>query len=257
MDEGTDRSFYHQPAWKRFFVIFAGVVMNFIIGWAAFSAIFMMGVPHKLYIDEVAPGSPAEAAGFMRGEELQGFETPDSFVQFVKDNAGEEISINDKTVTPRANPPEGEGALGVSVADTYVPAHGFFASIGNGFIKAVDLLVSIFKALGDILGRLITGGSVSDDVAGPVGIYKVVGDASSLGFIYILNLLGLLSLNLAIFNMLPVPALDGGRILFIGIEKLIGRRLNPSHENVANLIGFALLILLAVAVTVNDVFKLM
>ena len=254
--EHIQRSFYHQAAWKRFLVIFAGVVMNFLIGWAAFSAIFISGVPHKVYIDEVAPGSPAEAAGFKPGEELRGFETPESFSQFVKDNAGKEILINDKQVTPRVNPPLGEGALGVAVSDAYVAPRGFFASVRDGFFRTVETLGSILVGLGRIIMSLFSGGDLASQVSGPVGIFKVVGGAADLGFIYILNLLGLLSLNLAVFNLLPVPALDGGRLLFIGLEKLLGRRLNPMHENVANLIGFALLMLLAVTVTINDVLKL-
>lgn len=255
--EHKHRSFYHQHAWKRFLVIVAGVVMNFIIGWIAFTAIFISGVPHKVYIDQIAPGSPAEAAGFKAGEELKGFDSPESFAQFVKANAGKEITINDKQVTPRIDPQPGEGAFGALVSDAYIPPRGFFTAVGDGFIRAVDTLVAILNAFLGIIARLFTGGSVTDDVSGPIGIYKVVGSAADLGFIYILNLLGLLSLNLAIFNLLPVPALDGGRLLFIGLEKLLGRRLNPSHENMANLIGFALLMLLAVTVTINDVFKIL
>lgn len=251
-----NRSFYHQPAWKRSLVLVAGVLMNFIIGWFAFSAIFMTGVPHKVYISYVAPESPAAEAGLVAGEEVQGFNSTDEFLTYIDENAGKEITINDKTLVPRVNPPEDEGRIGVGISDAYIEPRGFFKSIVDGFTRAVNTLGGILAGLWYILTQLFTGGEVGEAVSGPVGIFKIVGDASTLGFIYLLNLLGILSLNLAIFNLLPVPALDGGRLFFVGIEKVIGRRLSPTHENVVNLIGFALLMLLAVVVTVNDVVKL-
>ena len=251
-----ERSFYHQKAWKRSAVLVAGVFMNFLIGWFAFSAIFMAGVPHKLYIDRVAPNSPAAEAGLMAGDELIGFNSTDEFISFINNNAGEEITINDKTLVPRLDPPEEEGRLGVSIVDTYIERMNLFKALGAGFMAAVGFLGDILSGLGNILVQLFTGGDVGKMVSGPVGIFNIVGEQASHGFMRVVQLTGILSLNLAVFNLLPIPALDGGRLLFIGLEKVFRRRFNPKYENMANLIGFALLMLLVLVVTISDIFKI-
>ncbi|OGY59208.1 MAG: RIP metalloprotease RseP [Candidatus Colwellbacteria bacterium RIFCSPLOWO2_01_FULL_48_10] len=255
-DKDASRAFHLQSAWKRGLVMVAGVVMNFLIGWFAFSAIFMMGIPHKLYITQVFPGSPAAVAGFEPGDAIAGFETTGDFISFINANAGKTVSINGKELVPRINPPVNEGKMGIALTDAYVAPLGPIESFKQSFVKSFETLKSILAALGEIVKSAFTGGEALKEVAGPVGIFKIVGSASELGFVYLLQLLALLSLNLTIFNLLPIPALDGGRLLFVLIEKIAGRKLNAKYENFANLAGFCFLMLLVLAVTVSDIFKL-
>lgn len=259
LEEGhrTDdaRSYSNQPAWKRSVILVAGIVMNFLIGWLAFSFIFMSGIPHKLYVSDVRPGSPAAEAGIAPGDEIPGFYDVQTFIQFIDENQGEPVLVAGKTVVPRVNPPANEGRLGIALADAYVAPEGFFTALGQGFTRAVQTFWEIILGLGSILAKAFSGGGALESVSGPVGIFKLFGATTAMGFIYLIQLLAVLSLNLAVFNLLPIPALDGGRLFFILIEKVIGRKLNATHEGIANLVGFALLILLAITVTINDVLK--
>ena len=133
------------------------------------------------------------------------------------------------------------------------PSRGLIASITEGFIASLQMIGDIIAGFGSLVMRAISGApDVLSEVTGPVGIFNLLGQTTELGFIYLVQFVGILSLNLTVLNLLPIPALDGGRLLFIGIEKIIGRRLHYRFEATANIIGFALLILLALVVTLND-----
>ncbi len=256
-NEKPERSFYNQAAWKRAIIIGAGVVMNFIIGWFAISiVIFFSGTPTAVYVSDVLPGSPAAAANFMKGDKIEGFNNKEEFISYVNAHKGEEIVINGKTVTPRINPPPGEGSLGVLLADGDFVKPNPFRALVDGFVYSITLIKEIYFALGNLIAGAFGGGKVLDSLTGPVGIFNEIDKASNSGFIYLVQLLAILSLNLAVFNLLPFPALDGGRLFFILIEKIIGKRMNVKYEAIANLVGFGLLMLLAITVTVHDIYKL-
>lgn len=261
-NEKPERSFYHQKAWKRAVVIAAGVAMNFIVGWFAFTGLaFFNGIPSGdplgVYIKEVNPGSPAAEAGLMPGEKLEGFKNIEEFQSYVGSSAGSPVAVNDKTVVP-ADDGSGKGRIGVVLEEKYnIVQFNFLESISAGFMQSVLIIKEIYLALGGLLAGLFAGsGQVLDSLTGPVGIFNEIGRASESGVVYLVQLLAILSLNLAVFNLLPFPALDGGRMLFIIIEAIIGKRMNVKYEALANIIGFALLILLAITVTVNDIYKL-
>ena len=255
-DVDIARSFSVQPFWKKAIVIASGVFMNFIIGWIAFSIVLAVGVPPGVQIQSVAPESPAAQAGFTAGEVIPGFSSGDEFRDFVDANLGEPITLNGKEVTPRADAPEGEGPLGISFVFNGENPTSIFQAITDGFKLAFDMLWAIFAALGGFLWGIFTGNfGVLNDVSGPVGVFVVVKEATQLGFIYLLQLMGLISLNLAVLNTIPFPALDGGRLIFFGIEKVKGSPVNPKVEKYIHAAGFALLILLMLVVTFKDITK--
>lgn len=252
------RSFSTQPFWKKAIVISSGVLVNILIGWIAFSAVLMMGIPSGVQIQSVAPESPAAQAGFVSGEIIEGFESAEEFSRFIDENRGKVITLNDKEITPRVDIPQGEGALGISFVFNEDNSSGVFQSIVDGFILTVHTLGAIFIALGGFLWGIITGNfAVLEEVSGPIGVFVVVKEATQLGVIYLVQLLGLISLNLAVLNTIPFPALDGGRLLFTTLQRLFGEKVfNKKLELIVNVAGFLFLISLMILVTIKDIISL-
>lgn len=259
--EKQKRSFFVQPAWKRALVIIAGVVMNFVIGWILMSTVFMFGTPRALLVSEIIPGSPAEQVGIMQQDVLRGFENASGFISYIDQNRGKEITLTvvrqgkelEFTATPRLT---GVGALGVAVIEAGIERHSFLSSFWEGLKASGAMIVGILGALVNLVWGVITQGKVLIDFVGPVGIFGIANEAGSLGFIYLVQLLAMISLNLAVLNIFPFPALDGGRLLFIAIEKVKGSPINLEWEKSANAIGFLLLLVLIIAVSIHDVIKL-
>lgn len=260
-----ERSFYGLSAWKKSLVVVAGAVMNFIIGWLTISMVLMIGVAPTIFISQVSQESPAALAGLKEGDELKGFKNVSEFTSFVNENRGNEINLNivreNKELiikaTPRVNPPLGEGPLGVSLADGGISKHNVFKALYEGFKTSFKILAVIFVSLFELLSGLFLGNwQTTAEVTGPIGIFNFLGTASKLGIVYLLQILGLISLNLTAINIIPFPALDGGRLFFIFYEKLSGSKLNYKVETAIHTVGFAILILLMVIVTVKDIINL-
>lgn len=253
-----ERSFTHQSAWKRAVIIVAGAFMNFLIGWIAFSIVLAAGIPNMVLIEKVIPDSPADTAGFFVGQVIEEFDSAEEFANFINSNRGKELTLNNLSVVPRVNPPEGEGPLGVTVVDGGVEKQGILQSIPKGFMSAVGTTWLITGAFVGFIGNIFGGNlSVADQVTGPVGVYGMLTSVSSLGATPLIQFLGFISLNLVVINLIPFPALDGGRLLTIIVEKVIGRRLNYKFEAIANGIGLALLLLLMVVVTIRDITNIL
>ena len=258
LEDAGARSFVNQSLGRRAVVLIAGVCMNLIAGWFILSAVFWIGVPPILMIDQVAAGSPAASALVKQGDIIVGWQDPAAFIKFVTDHAGTEITLplqrEGKTlsisVTPRLNPPAGEGALGIGLRGGGVPRQGFFAGLYQGLRASASIVWSIISGLYVIV-------LAPKNIVGPVGIFSVAISTGQMGFVYLLQLLGLISLNLAVLNLLPIPALDGGRLVFVIIEKLRGKPFGKHIEQRANALGFAFLILLILAVTFKDVVGLL
>jgi regulator of sigma E protease len=161
------------------------------------------------------------------------------------------------TVTPRIDE-DGNALIGVALARTGTVSHGFFKSMYYGFIDAVLMGWTILSTFGLLVKQLFLGDtSLAGDVAGPVGIATFTGQVARLGFMHLLNFAAVLSMNLAVLNLLPIPALDGGRILFLIIEKIKGSKINQKTENIVHMIGFGLLMVLIVIVTYRDIVGLL
>ena len=217
-------------------------------------------------IVEVAANSPAEQGRIKVGDKIlyinnQSVSSVEQVQKLTLDNAGKETTYVVKRgseelkvlITPRANPPEGQGALGVGLATVGSVSYPWYEVLYRGLIATVNLLIMTVTAIFTILGKFITGHAVGAALAGPVGIAVLTRDVTALGFIYLLQFVAILSINLAIINAIPFPALDGGRVLFLLIEKIRRKKLPVSAEQIANTAGFVLLILLMVVVTVKDV----
>lgn len=287
-DEKKDpKSFSSKPPFARMRILAAGVAMNFLLAAVLLSIGYFVGIPQavedaaagnlkneKIQIIDTIPGSPAEQMGIKIGDQIIGavaannqvakFSTVEDVQNFINVRKGQEIKLDIKrgndtlelSGIPRTDFPASEGALGISLVKTAEVSYPWYDAIWRGAKSTVDLAGLIIVAFGGLLWKLVMGRSVGMDVSGPVGIAVLTGQVAKLGFIYILQFTALLSVNLAIINILPIPALDGGRILFILIEKLKGRPVSQKFEQRAHNIGFALLITLMLLVTARDVARL-
>lgn len=262
--EEKKRLFIFQSPLRRALVVGAGVIVNFFIGWLLVSLVFLTGAPPALMVEKVVEDSPAAQAGIKSGDVIVGYKKAQDFINFVNQNAGkliqlkvnragEEIAFN---LIPRENPPAGQGALGVSFSEIGQPKMNFFASFKEGFTYSLRIVGLTIKAFYELLKNLVLNGSLMEGVVGPVGIFSVAYRAGKFGLIFVVHLLGIISLNLAVINLLPLPALDGGRLFLILIEKIKGSTVSRKTELIINSLGFVLLIFLMVLVTIRDLVRL-
>lgn len=280
-------SFVSKSGGKRALILVAGVAMNFLL------AAFLLGFGHgvgmptgisadeikggvvksqKIQISGVADNSPAETIGLKIGDEIKSLESSgereqpvssEDVSKFITQNSTHEISLEIQrgkdilrlSFMPRVNPPEGEGPLGVSLSDTAIVSFPWWKAIYKGAEDTINITIMIVVALAEIIYRAFAGQPVGEVLTGPVGIYNITSQAAGMGFIYILQLTALLSINLGLVNILPFPALDGGRLLFLGIEKIKGGPVNQKIENIIHTIGFAILIILMLFITWHDLAK--
>ncbi len=260
------RNFTSLKIWRRMVVISAGVLFNFLLGWLVISLVFAIGVPQAVVITDVKANSPAAEIGLQVNDKIIGYNTTEEFINYINENRGKEINLKigrngdelDLKVIPRMikNTPNGEGALGIGLIGAGFPKKPIFESAWEGLKTSVEMIKMIFVAIFNLIVKVFVGKANLEQVAGPVGIVKLTAQAGTLGVAYLLQLLAMISLNLAVINIFPFPALDGGRLLFLAIEKIKGSPLNPKFEKMANGIGFALLILLMIAITIKDIVKL-
>ncbi len=284
--EKDEKSFANQSVWVRFKILVAGVTMNIVLAVILFSLAFWMGLPEVLPDDNssadipitvtmIGAKSPAEKAGLQMGDKIFGLITKDNqeikpssikeFQELTEKNKGQKLTllvqhpdtskIIKVSLVPRVNPPAGEGAIGIGLAKTKVVRHTFLQSVKLGVITTWDMIRMIFAFLGKLIASPFTHQSVAGDVTGPIGIAKMSGQAAKLGLAFLLQFTAMLSVNLAVINILPFPGLDGGRIFFLLIEKIKGSPLKQSLEQKINTIGFVLLLALMVVVIVKDVFR--
>ncbi len=277
-------SFGHQAAWKKVIVLSAGVIMNFITAAVLLGFGFMIGLPTDItalndpsaiiveqpsvIVQQVQKDSPADVAGLQMGDHIiqintEKIESTSQMVAYVQEHPeelrveylrGEESSF--LNIIPEVID-EGEPArIGVLLADAAVVRYPWYIAIYKGFVAAGIATVNITLSFFVLIKGLIFGQGLAFDVAGPVGIAAVIGQSAKLGINYLINVAAMISLSLAVINILPIPALDGGRILFILIGKIIRRPVPVKYEQVAHTIGFGLLMILIVVVTVRDVLGL-
>jgi len=279
-------SFGHQKAWKRIIVLSAGVLMNFLLAGIMLGFGFMVGLPTdmsagvdknaivvgeaKTLIQYIEKGSPADEVGLKFGDQVllvgnQEVKSANQVVEYIRNNQNNEIILKVKrenqelnfATTPRVLKTGDDVArLGMMLADAGLVRYPWYISLYKGFQAAGIGLVNVFVGLFLMLKSLILGKGLISDVSGPIGIAVIVGQSAKMGFNYLINVTAMISLSLAALNILPIPALDGGRILFILIEKIIRRPVNEKYERIAHLIGFALLMALIIFVTFRDILGL-
>lgn len=278
------KSFTRKPRYAQALVLVAGVGFNLIFAWLLISLGFMIGLPTstsavpagqeisnpQLVISLVSPESPAEKSGLKSGDVITavaGFSgelTPDSVSNYIGSHGEDTIAISykrgDETGVASAEPVEGiiqgRKAIGISMDTIGTLTLSFFPALWEGARTTVSLVYATAVGLGSFIVNIFTGDADFSQVTGPVGIVGLVGDASRLGIIYLLSFTAFISINLAVINVIPFPALDGGRLLFVIIEAIKRSPMSPKVTGVVNFVGFALLILLMVFVTVHDVVRL-
>lgn len=262
-----DRQFASKTVGQRAMQLFAGPMMNFLLAIVIFVILgLVQGVPsEKALIGTVEPDSPAEQAGLNSGDEIieiegQPISTWEEFTGIVQEHPEEELDIvvlhengvdEPLTIVPRkiTNVEGNEvGQVGVTLAFE----KAFFRTFEYGFTQTYETTKLILVNL----GKLITGQYSLDMISGPVGIYDATDKVVQTGFMNFLMWTAMLSINLGIINLVPLPALDGGRLFFIGIEAVRGKPIDPQKEGIVHFIGFALLMLLMLVVTWNDIQRL-
>ncbi len=281
---------YKHPA-KQIAVLFAGVFMNFIFAWVLFSYVFFSGVPlfwdknyldnSKLVVNDTLQNSPAQIAGLQEGDTIKEVYlksnpddkvntlSPDFVALFISKHPGEEIVIqyfdksenrtDDTVLVPtqgiiRENP--ATPAVGISMTLVSKERVGLAESAILGFKTSVDVLKDVTLGIFKLATDSFTGNADLKNIAGPVGIAGMVSSAASVGFAYLLYFTAIISVNLSVINLIPIPALDGGRILFVFIEWISRKKIPPAFFGVLNFVGFALLIILMLLVTYNDIARL-
>jgi len=291
--DGPDsgRSFVHKPRLVQAAVLVAGVFMNVVLAWLLFTGGVLLGMPTavdeserdkvenpRVLITGVLPGSPADGA-LKASDEIRAVRSgdraltgdalsPSAVVALMGENAGRDVVFTvvrreeavDVTVRPAQGvipdePDKVAAGFVLSIAGTMrLP---FFEAVVEGSKQTFGMLREVAVGLYTFLAQAVTGRAELSQVSGPVGIAGLVGDAASLGFAWLVTFTAFISLNLAVLNLLPFPALDGGRLLFVIIESVTRRPIPPRFANRANQIGFLLLLALMVIVTAHDVVKLL
>ena len=276
------RSFVNKNFWPRFFTLVAGVTMNVILAWAILTVCLLIGLPTEvapgqqlpahatisapiITITEVVPNTPAASAGLQVGDEIRAVNgtaiaSPDSLVAYTTSHGGQTITFTiergRQTLTipafARANPTDGNGAVGIAISEVGKLRYAWYAAPYD----AVSFTGQIISSEASGLWALVHTKAALSEVGGPVKIAQLTGQVTALGFVYLLQFAAFLSINLAIINILPIPALDGGRVLFLVIEKVRGKRNSPAVEEWVNTVGFALIILLVAVISVHDVVGL-
>ena len=284
-NENVDR-FSSKSVGIRSLVTVSGVFMNFLLAVILLIIGFSVGLPQiidatnesaaknvEIQIIAVNSGSPAESAGIKMGDTIKYLKIDSVSIPIgeistlqsaIGNNKGKELVINiergskrlDLAATPRIDPPEGEGPLGIALAKTGIISYSWHESIWLGVKSSFSITWEITKGFANLLENLTLRGKIPQELSGPVGIAILTNQAANLGFVYLLQLVAIVSLNLTVLNLLPFPALDGGRLLFLGIEKIKGGKINPKVENAFHSIGLILIFVLFILLTYRDILRL-
>lgn len=281
-------AFVYSAWWKKALILIAGVVCNVILAFVLFTLAASYGAPvtidedsplrdkARLMITTVYEGTPAEDAGFLPGDIIVSTTadadilkelTPSTFQEFTGARGGKELRItvqrNDTSETIEVIPAQGilEGkistpAIGVSLGFILQDEAPLLSVIPIGIRETKDWLIEVTLGLYNLFVGAFTGTANISDVSGPVGIAVHVGEWYKLGIAHLLYFIAIISINLAVINMIPIPALDGGRLVFVLLEAALRKPLPEVVGNTLNTIGFLALIALMVVVTYNDIIRL-
>lgn len=262
-----NRTFVFKKPWQKALIIIGGVVGNFLLGWLLISFLFTQGVPvptNKVIIEKVQANSPAESAGIAEKDIILNFTSASDLINYTKKFAGQKITLvilrgNQQrkiNLVPRKNPPAGEGPLGVVITSFVEKKYPWYQAPFFGLVEAAKITQRIVIELIKTLVQLLTLQRPPVEVAGPIGIARYTNQAIKFGKNAVLEFIALLSLNLAVINILPFPALDGGRLVFVFYEWVTKKRVNQTIERYVNSIGIIILLSLAVIISINDLAKI-
>jgi len=264
------RAFYNQANWKKITVLLAGVFMNFLFGWLIISLVFVRGVSvpgDEVKVINVAQLSPAQEAGILEediivsvadetiesSEELidEVQQYLDKTVQLVLLRNGTELKVN---LTPRSNPPAGQGSIGVVISDFTQKKYSLIEAPWLGLKESIYISKTFYTQMYRGLSNVITRSGPGVEVSGPVGIYNAYSQRE--GVFEKLLLTGLISLNLALINILPIPALDGGHLFIVIYESITRRQISTIKKQRLTYAGLITLLALLAFITIKDVIKL-
>lgn len=259
-DSDDERAFNNKPAWKRALILAAGSFMNLLTAVILMIIIALWSGQATTTVGSVLDGSPAYEAGIRSGdviESVNGQKTDqwDDILRTVGESEGSSAEItlirDGRSFTVTSDLEFDEAAGRNKIGITSRTEHRIIPAIGDGIENTWNMTVMMY----DIIKQLFTGDVPVSELSGPVGIVYAVNDTAKAGVIYVVYLSALLSLNLAVMNMLPLPALDGGRLLFLLIRKITGKRVTDEMEGKVHFIGIMLLFALMIYVTWNDIVK--
>ena len=265
-----DRKLYSKPVWQRFLIMVAGVTNNFIF---AFLLLFIMALIYgststKPIVDSVTLGMPAEIAGIKEGDTIVSIDDQkvSSFSEiqlYLQTSEGKEMKfvLKGKDNKERIVKVTPDKVTNEEDKDSYVIGITLDTKINKGFLPSLkyagETTITLYKLMFTTIKQLFNGRASVKDLSGPVGIYTIVSEESKAGIQNILYLTAYLSINVGFINLLPFPAFDGGRVVFLIIEKIRRKRVPVKVEAIVNGVGFAFLMLLMVFVTFNDILRLL
>lgn len=264
-----DRHFGSKPVHKKAMAIFAGPMMNFILAFVLFAVYAQMvgkpvENPDKLIISSIEEKMPAAGVGLKKGDEVESINGVkigadlEQMITIISESPGVPIEmkivrdgqLHTIHVTPQANE-EGAGKVGISASP---PMRAI--TFGETISTAANLMKTSTKFIFESLKMLVTGQFKLDDLGGPVRTADITAEIARKGIVQLTSWTALLSLYLGIFNLLPVPALDGSRLIFLGLEAVRRKPIDPNKESMVHFVGFAMLMLLMLVVTYNDILRL-
>ncbi len=284
--EDAARSFEKRPRILQAAVLVAGITMNLLFAWLLISLGFMVGLPtssgnaasgvlsnERITVVGVLPGSPAGKAGLVEGDAIVGLSSgSDALIPkdvpavqaFIAAHGANEIDfriqrgneVSDSLVKPELGVVGKSYAVGIAMDVVGTLKLPFFSALWQGASLTVSLIKETAVGLYTFIAQAVTFRADLSQVTGPIGIVSAVGSASRLGFAYLISFAAFISINLAVLNLVPFPALDGGRLLFVAIEAVRRKPMKAQTANAWNAVGFSLLILLMIVVTVHDLFKI-
>lgn len=279
-DTDDPRNFGAKPRWQRAVVLVAGVAMNIVLAIVFFSTVYAIGAPQvleglpsgavirdrKTSIVGVLKEGPAVAVGIKPGDTIiaidgQSFVEVADVQRYIRERGGQEIRVTidrnglAQTLLVRPGPLPGvaQPGIGVQLMATGTVRFPPHFALWYGVRTTGNVIADIIRAFGNLIRGLVIDRAVTVDIAGPVGIAVMTGQVVQLGFIHLLQFTAVLSANLALINVFPFPALDGGRLFLLGVEAIRRRSLSKAIENALHAVGFALLFLIVIAVTYRDI----
>lgn len=284
-DEQDSDSFAHKPARTRLAILAAGVAMNLLVAIVLMQIVMGIGArriidervtasarvrDHKIEVVNVLPDSPAAQAGVQTGDLLLSVEglQGQASVTSLRDALQNQPRMVRKVVFQRGSetkeyniaaykiPEINQYGFGVALLETGIVSYPWYVAPWKGITETWFIAAETFKSFGNLIAGLVRGQPVGAQLAGPVGIAVLTREVASLGLIQLMQFIALLSVNLAIINFLPIPALDGGRALFVVIEKIRGRKVRAQLEAVVHMIGFVVLLGLIILVTYRDIVRI-